>query len=140
MTGLPNLHPLLVHFPIALLPVSVALDLLGVVTGRRDAQSAGRWMLWLGTLGAALAVFTGHEAAEALRVGAAAGALMATHHDVAMGVLAAAAALSLWRLVAPEPRWRAVYLVVAVGLLAALVVVSDLGGQMVFRHGVAVHT
>lgn len=142
MTALPNVHPLLVHFPIALLPVSVALDLLGTVTGRRDADTAGRWTLWLGTVGAALAVYTGHEAAEALQphVGAEAGALMATHHDVAMIVLAAATALSLWRVVVHEPtrRWRAAYLIVTVGLLAALVIVCEIGGRMVFVHGVGV--
>src|SRR5262249_38454481 len=141
--GMPNVHPLLVHFPIALLPVSVGLDLLGAVMKRRDAETAARWTLWLGAVGAALAVYTGHGAAEALqpRVSAEAQALLSTHHHLAIGVLAAAFALSLWRLFVPAPprRWHAAYLVVAVGLVAALVIVSDLGGQLVFLHGVAVH-
>ena len=141
--ALPNVHPLVVHFPIALLPTSVALSLLGLVTARRDIDAAARWTLWLGTVAAAFAVYSGHEAADALRphVGAAAGALMTTHHDVSMGVLVTAVALSVWRFVAPEGgtgRWRAVYLVAAIGLLAALAITSDLGGRMVFMHGVAV--
>jgi uncharacterized membrane protein len=136
---LPNLHPLAVHFPIALLPLAVGLDLLGIVHGRTELRAVARWTLWLGTLGAAVAVLTGHEAADVLRpeVGTQAGTLMTTHHDVAMGVLGAAAVLSVWRLIGAE-RARALYLAVAVALVAAVVVVADLGGRMVFVHGVAV--
>ena len=143
LAGLPNAHPPAVHFPLVLLPISVALDLLGVVRARRHLDVAARWALWLGTLGAAVAVYTGHEAADVLRpgVGIDAGGVMTTHHDVAMAALVAAAVLSLWRLVLPDPgtrRWRAVYLAIALGLLGALAVTADLGGRLVFVHGVAV--
>lgn len=143
LRALPNIHPLVVYFPIALLPTSLLLDLVGVMTGRRDFDLAARWTLWLGTLAAALGVYTGHEAADLVRpqVSAEAGAMMTTHHDIAIAVLVTAAVLSIWRLVFRERlprRWHAVYLVMAIGLVAALAVAADLGGRMVFLHAVAV--
>jgi uncharacterized membrane protein len=42
-----EIHPALVHFPIALLPASLAADTVGRLTGDRRALAAGRWGLAL---------------------------------------------------------------------------------------------
>jgi uncharacterized membrane protein len=139
---LPNLHPVVVHFPIALLPAALGLDLLGWLFGSRDLHAAGRWALWLGTLSAVAAVVTGLDGAEHVHayVSDAAEELMETHESLQLGTLGAALGLSLWRLVArPFPtRGRLVYLLLAAAMVATMTVASDLGGQMVFLHGVAV--
>jgi len=146
MAGLrevPNVHMIVVHFPIALLPVALGLDVLGWLTGSRDLHVAGRWALWIGTLAAGLAAWTGYTGADDVHpyVTDAADELMDLHMDLQLGTLGAAIGLSLWRLVAsPFPeRGRLVYLLLAGAMVANLVVASDLGGQMVFLHGVAVH-
>ena len=36
MTALPNLHPALVHFPIALLPMALLFEILGLTFRRQD--------------------------------------------------------------------------------------------------------
>ena len=41
----PNVHMVVVHFPLALLPVALALDVLGLMLGSRDLEVAGRWCL-----------------------------------------------------------------------------------------------
>jgi len=140
---LPNLHPLLVHFPIALLPLALGLDVLGLVFGSRDLHAAGRWTLWAGTLGAALAVWSGIEGADDIHayVSDAAEALMRRHQTLQLGTLGAALGLSAWRLAvrAPfPPRGGLVYLVIAAAMVVNLTIAADLGGQMVFLHGVAV--
>jgi uncharacterized membrane protein len=140
---LPNVHPLVVNFPIALLPVALGLDLLGIVLRSRDLHVGGRWCLWLGTLAAAVAVVTGERGADDVQpyVSEEAEALMMRHMNLQYGTLGAAIGLSLWRLLAGQPfpvRGRAVYLVLAATMVANLVVASDMGGELVFVHGVAV--
>jgi uncharacterized membrane protein len=138
----PNLHMVVVHFPIALLPVSLLCDALARLTGSRDLHAAARWMLWLGTIGAGLAVWTGIAGADDVHpfVSDAAEDLMTRHMNLQLGTLGAAIGLSLWRLAAsPFPeRGGAVYLLIAAAMIVNLLVASDLGGQMVFVHGVAV--
>jgi uncharacterized membrane protein len=139
---MPNLHPIVVHFPIALLPVALGFDLLGWLFRSRDLHAAGRWALWVGTLSAAAAVVTGLDGADDVHpyVSDAAEQLMELHENLQLGTLGAALGLSLWRLVArPFPtRGRLVYLLFAAAMVANMMVASDLGGQMVFLHGVAV--
>jgi len=56
---LQNLHPLVVHFPLALLPSAVLLYFLAGLSGRESLAWNGLWLLGLGTLGGAVAVGTG---------------------------------------------------------------------------------
>ena len=139
----PNIHMVVVHFPIALLPVALALDVLGLVLRSRDVAVAGRWCLWVGTLAAVAAVVSGLDGADDVHpyVSDDAEALMTTHMKLQYGTTAAAIGLSLWRLFAGAPvpqRGRAIYLLLSVAMVANLIVASDIGGQMVFLHGVAV--
>ena len=59
MFSLPVLHPIFVHFPVALLPVAVACDLLGRVTGRASLAHAAWWALLFATLAAPVTAATG---------------------------------------------------------------------------------
>ena len=137
------MHMVVVHFPLALLPVALALDVLGLMLGSRDLEVAGRWCLWMGTLAAVAAVVSGVDGADDVHpyVSDDAEALMTTHMKLQYGTTAAAIGLSLWRLFARAPfpeRGRTVYLLLSIAMVGNLIVASDLGGQMVFVHGVAV--
>src|SRR5262245_37501003 len=96
----PNIHMVVVHFPIALLPVSLGLDVLGRIFGSRDRHAAARWTLWRGTLAAGVAVWSGLEGADDVHpyVTDAADELMDLHQTLQLGTLGAAIGLSLWRL------------------------------------------
>jgi len=59
ITEMANVHPLFVHFPIALLNGFLLMELLGAITDKRSLRSAATWMLYLGTLGAVVTVITG---------------------------------------------------------------------------------
>jgi uncharacterized membrane protein len=138
----PNVHMVVVHFPIALLPVSLGCDVLARVLRSRDLHAAARWTLWLGTIGAGVAVWTGIDGADDVHpyVTDAAEELMARHMNLQVGTLGAAIGLSLWRLAAqPFPeRGGTVYMLIAAAMVFNMMVASDLGAQMVFLHGVAV--
>jgi uncharacterized membrane protein len=146
MAGLrevPNVHMVVVHFPIALLPVALAFDVLGLLLRSRDLHVAGRWALWTGTLAALTAVWTGLAGADDVHAYVSEGAeeLMELHENLQLGTFGAALGLSLWRLLTREPfpsRGGVVYLLLSAAMVANLVVASDFGGQMVFVHGVAV--
>jgi uncharacterized membrane protein len=56
---LAELHPIVVHFPIALLIASVALDFGGIVLRRAGLTTAATWCLVLGVPGAFAALFSG---------------------------------------------------------------------------------
>jgi uncharacterized membrane protein len=137
---LPFFHPMLVHFPVVLLLGAAALDALALMARRQRLAVAARWMLWAGTLAAGVAVWSGHESAEALEdhVGPDAAALIDLHHDLAVFVLVAAAFLSVVRLVFGERRFRGASVVLAIVLAVTVAIVAHLGGQLVYLHGVAV--
>lgn len=67
-TALPNLHPALVHFPIAFLPLAVILDALVLrFPGQREWLDRAATLLYgVAALGAAAAFLSGRHAAEAL--------------------------------------------------------------------------
>ena len=56
---LAELHPILVHFPLALLIASVALDIASVWIRRLGLSQAATWCLVLGAPGAGLALLSG---------------------------------------------------------------------------------
>src|SRR3989442_14077870 len=101
----PNIHMVVVHFPIALLPVALGLDVLGRIFGSRDLHVAGRWALWIGTLAAGAAVWSGLEGGDDVHayVTDAADELMDLHQNLQLGVFGAAVALSLLRLAGRAP-------------------------------------
>src|SRR3954454_19920282 len=48
----PNLHVVLVHFPLALLVAGLGVEILSVLYRRTTLRAAGRWMILLGALAA----------------------------------------------------------------------------------------
>jgi uncharacterized membrane protein len=56
---LPNFHAALIHFPLGLLSIGVAIELFSFLWRRSSFQNAGRWMILLGTLTAVPAVTSG---------------------------------------------------------------------------------
>ena len=67
-TSLPNLHPALVHFPIAILPVALLMDLMAVLLrGQREWLDRAASLLYVASaVGAIAAFWTGRFAADGL--------------------------------------------------------------------------
>ncbi|RMG47244.1 MAG: hypothetical protein D6718_04130 [Acidobacteria bacterium] len=149
-TSLPNLHPALVHFPVALLFVG-ALAEAGALAVRRaawlDRAAAAAWSL--GAASAVAAYLSGRRAADGLPLPAPeVQAAIGRHADAAFWTATAAVLLAVVRLALlyagarkggdTHPAGRAVVLAASLPLLALVAVTADRGGALVFRHGVAV--
>lgn len=116
---LAELHPIIVHFPIALLIVSVALDFAGIFLRRAGLTTAATWCLVLGVPGAVAALGSGwlreHDVSAAL-----AGSLLHLHKVAAVLTSILFGVLLLLRLVWLLPRIFAWLSVFSPGTAAAL--------------------
>ena len=134
---LQNVHPLVVHFPLALLPAAALLYLLALFTGRESLAWTGLWLLTLGTLGGGVAAATGLYAMDGVMVDPSVHEqLLDVHQDWMLATTALAVTLTAWALVArPMPkRGRVLF---AAGLLALLAVMTkgaDYGGRLVYDY------
>lgn len=138
-----NIHPLFVHFPIALLLTSVAFYFLGTVFKKEEEEllTAGKWALYFGALSAAVTVWTGLEAAKTAPHGGGTHELMMTHQYFGYTVLGLSILLSVWVFLSKATipsKGRPLFLIGLVLLGLILVQGADLGGRMVFLNGVGV--
>lgn len=145
----PNIHPIIVHFPIALLVVAVLFDGLSLfLRERSNVRSAAVALFLLGAVAAAGAFFTGRAAADGILLPTAAQPTLTDHENWAAltvwfyGVFALIRLVLLWfdrrgRPLAKGWNYVLVFLIGAGGLFL-LVQTGDQGAKMVFQYGVGV--
>jgi uncharacterized membrane protein len=134
---LQNVHPLIVHFPLALLPGAVLLYLLAGLSGRESLAWTGLWLLGLGTLGGAAAVGTGLYAMGGVMVDPTVHEhLLDVHRRWMLATAALAALLTGWALIArPVPRRGRVFFVLGLFILLAVMAKgADYGGRLVYDY------
>ncbi|MCL6575661.1 DUF2231 domain-containing protein [Kyrpidia sp.] len=133
-------HPIVVHFPIALIVVAAAYDLITVVRHREIPPGRGL-LLWLvAAAGAALAVATGPEH-DARGISAS----FEPHERLADVTLILALIVAAWRLWAAwrrqlvkGPVRKAAYTVLSVAAAVAVLVTGYYGGHMVYEEAIGV--
>lgn len=134
------LHPMVVHFPVAMLLAVLGADAAHWWTADVFWQRAALWLAGVGAWGGWFAAVVG--TADWVLVGRIRRMLVAACHGVAAVMMLSVATLSwFWRLqVAPsgEPVW----MTVALSALAAFLVglASLLGGRLVYEQAVGVVT
>lgn len=139
--AMSNIHPLLVHFPIALLTGFVLMETLSLISGKNELRVAAKWMLYLGTLGAVAAAFFGLRGAEGVFHEGEVHAQMSQHRDYGLNVVAMSLFLSTWRLFEGSDLIglsRIIQNLIGLLILGNLMLGADIGGVMVYRYGVAV--
>jgi uncharacterized membrane protein len=144
MSPAPNWHPLVVHFPIALILAATAL-LLAARFLRNESLAAtvatvGTWNLCLGTVAALFALATGLGAVLDLDVGTVARQAISSHLKWAMFTTLLLVLLAVWRGAGSAPRSKPswIFLILLVAASAALSFTAYRGGKNVYEYGVGV--
>jgi uncharacterized membrane protein len=151
----PTIHPMVVHFPIALLYLTTLFDFLAVALPRRRSRTfhqVGLWMLSLALVSLVAAALAGIISEHAAHLTAATRTLLSLHQRDAFltGLLASGAWVLQVMTRFPSPsskegwslagRGRVSWAVFAlvVGATAMVSITGSLGGAMVYGHGVGV--
>ena len=138
-----HLHPMIVHFPIALLIVGFLFDLFGAIFNKHFFSKTGFYLLILGTLGVLAAYISGNIAGDGVSEVGTLKQALENHED--------AAQISLWLMVIASIvriaivllkkysgvfKWAAIVLFLA-GILS-IARTGYYGGELVFKHAAGV--
>jgi uncharacterized membrane protein len=133
---LNEIHPSIVHFPIALMPAAIGADLLGRATGSEKLSDAGRVLMPVAAASAAISAVFGLVAAVEAKAEGKAADLLVTHRNMNLSLTAVTALMAGWRWGRREA--GSGYLALGLAGLAAMGYSAYLGGKMVYEHGVGV--
>lgn len=142
----PNIHPMLVHFPIAFILAAIGADVLSLVLRKWEWLQPMTLALYvLGGASTVLTYVTGTWAADSVSVPAAAESVLTEHSDLAwwtMWFFAVYAVVRLGATLWTKTRGRlavqGLLLAVALGGAVLLYETGDHGAMMVYRYGVGV--
>jgi uncharacterized membrane protein len=133
---LQETHPALVHFPIAFLPATLAIDAIGRVTDEEALLTVGRVGMVVTAASAAISGIFGLIAQEASRFDPEAHDVLVTHRNLNLGLIAATGLMAVQRLKRREP--SVAYLLGGLVGMGVMSYSAYLGGHMVYEHGVGV--
>lgn len=133
---LQEIHPSIVHFPIAVLPIAIGADLLGRLTGSRSLSEVGRMLMPVAAVGAAVSAATGLIAQQEVNATGTAADILVTHRNLNLSLTAITALMAARRW--SEDKAGSAYLALGLAGLGALSYSAYLGGKMVYEHGVGV--
>ncbi len=144
MEWVPGWHPVVVHFPVALvITAALCLTVAFVLPRNRYAPvlaTVGTWNLCIGAATVFLALGTGLGAAIGLHITAAAHAAVSAHVKSAFVTTVLVLLAALWRSVGVPPASRpsSVFMVILWMATASLLLTGYRGGRNVYVHGVGV--
>jgi uncharacterized membrane protein len=144
MHVVPGWHPMIVHFPLALIvTAALCLTLSRLLPARRHVPAlaiVGSWNLCLGAVAVFFALGSGLAAAIGLQVGLAAHEAISAHVKSALLTAVLVSSVAVWRGAGAaqdsRPSWA--FVLVLWAATAALIVTGYRGGQNVYRYGVGV--
>lgn len=143
----PNVHPMFVHFPIALLFTGVLIDVVAMplpARARETLRHVATVLCCVGAIAALVTYFTGRAASQTVLVPGMAQALVKAHWDWALGTVWYFGGLTTVRLTllltsSPLGTRTMAALVVAGGLgLGLLYETAARGAELVYEQGVGV--
>lgn len=140
-----RLHPIAVHYPVALLTLGLAAALAAELRGFRDRLAeAASWLLWLGAASAWAALGLGLVAERTAPHVPPAWELLAEHETLAWWTAGCFSALSAWRFWSRAAGYRAgkaaraAFLAAWAGAVGLLAATAHHGGQLVYGFGLGV--
>jgi len=148
MINIAHIHPMLVHFPLALLPVALGAQLLALVKGQglfdhRSLSSMGLSLILIAAIMAVAASFFGDIALDkAISIGVPL-SLMENHEELgtlSAVLLAVLATAEIWfyRKININRTLNIGFLIAGFVVLLLILTTAWFGGQLVYEHGVNV--
>jgi len=137
MQHLQNIHPLVVHFPIAFLVGAALFYFLGWIFRNQTFATTAFLLLILGTLAAGAAVGTGLYGEEGVMVSRSVREhLLEVHEKIMLVTLGLSMVLAVWALMKrPFPKkGRLLFLLLFLVLLGIMTVGADYGARMVYDY------
>jgi uncharacterized membrane protein len=134
---LQNIHPLVVHFPIAFLLGAALFYVLAWVLHKDTLATTAFSLLILGAISAAAAVGTGLYGEEEVMISRSVRAhLLEKHEELMVTTLCLSIGLTIWAVLArPFPKkGRLIFLLVFLGLLVVMSFGADYGARMVYNY------
>lgn len=144
---IPNLHPVFVHFTVALLSVSTGLFILLQLFGsqlpenlRHQLKTVARWNLWLGAAITVITVAAGFYAYNTVAHDAPSHAAMTDHRNWALATAPLFIGIALWSMMCVWREKQLGGLFIAALLIAQILLLSTAwrGGEVVYRYGLGV--
>ncbi len=146
MEFIAELHPKVVHFPVALLITYTLFEILGAFLKREFISKAALVILFLGIITAVLAVLTGNQADQLARSLAEKGAaypkdLIEQHELFATLTIWYFFALMILRtyfVIKKKFENKVKYLFAVLAIIGSVFVykAGDYGGELVYKHGI----
>ena len=141
LQNLQNVHPLFVHFPVALVLVALLSEAIWWVSKKERFRGYATYLLYLSALSATAAVITGYIASNGLGHGTPGHDFVHEHRDVMLwmsGLLVITTAVMLLVRSFREGKWRRLLILPLLVISGLLVYGADKGGRLVFEYGMGV--
>ena len=141
----PNLHPLVIHFPIVLVMTAAVVDLVDVVFERSSWLRAATTTLYVaGAVSAVVAFLTGVQAGSTVLIPGLAHPVLIAHRTWALATMACCVVVAVLRLAmlrgeGARSRPRRI-LLLAIGLIALVLIqqTAERGARLVYEFGTGV--
>jgi len=140
---LTHLHPMIVHFPIALLIVGFLFDIAGSITKRESFTQTAFYLIILGALGVIAAFITGDQAGSGITEEGALKQALENHEDAAtltIWIVSIAAAFRIALVLLKKFKGVLKMVSLALFLIAVLAIARTgyYGGELVYKHAAGV--
>ncbi len=138
LKAVPNVHPLFVHFPIALLLIAVYLFFAGIVFRKDEFLISAKWNLLLGSIFGIITVITGFLAESTLPHNQEIHQAMEIHEKIMITTVILALGLAGYLFYKKDLACVREQVFFRIGLIimaVLLAVGADYGGKMVFKYG-----
>jgi uncharacterized membrane protein len=144
MFDLSHLHPMIVHFPIALVIIGFIADLAGIIFKNELYKKAANYLVVIGSVGVVAAYLSGNAAGSGIEEAGALGIALETHENaalLAMIISIVAAGGRLLLLGFKKYSGVLMYSAVFLTMLAVIAIARTgfYGGELVYKHAAGVN-
>ena len=142
---IPNYHPMLVHFTIALITTSLGMAILSFVLSpwdkiKQECLIVSRWCLWLGAIASVFTIAAGFHAYFTVAHDTVSHHVMKIHRNLALITFTFIWILTIWSLFlfVKKQSLKWVYVMLLIATFGLLLITGWYGTELVYRYGIGV--